>query len=232
MKNASSNSELVACVARYLGYPPETPVGEDVLQRIDRAVEDVEQLSSFHYLYAHFTEPLEFMRRNDAYMKHLSGAEGFLLCATTLGAQVDRHLKRLELTDMSYAIVFDAAASAYLEFKADEYERALPYPNRGFRFCPGYGGTPLEDSRDIVTRLRADRRWRVLSSWEARAARVARDVWPAWVVCSVNAARDATVPRYNLGISHYGVLFPSLALGIAAEMAFCVGVWGGIAIAA
>lgn len=157
MKNASSNSEFVACVARYLGYPPETPVGEDVLQRIDRAIEEVEQLSSFHYIYAHFTEPLGFMLRNDAYMKHLSGAEGFLLCATTLGAQVDRHLKRLELTDMSYAIVFDAVASAYLEFKADEYERALPYPNRGFRFCPGYGSTPLEDSRDIVTRLRADR---------------------------------------------------------------------------
>jgi len=157
MKSASSNSELIAAVIRYLGYPPEAPVGEDILQRIDRAVEEVEQLSSFHYLHAHFTEPLDFMLRHDAYMKHLAGAEGFLLCATTLGAQVDRHLKRLELTDMTYAIVFDATASAYLEYKADEFERTLPYPNRGFRFCPGYGGTPLEDCRDIVMRLRADR---------------------------------------------------------------------------
>lgn len=157
MKSESSNKELQNTILRYLGYPPEAPVGEDILQRIDRAVEEVEKLSSFHYLYAHFTEPLDFMRHNAAYMEYLSGAEGFLLCATTLGAQVDRHLKRLELTDMAYAIVFDATCSACLEYKADEYERALPYPDKGFRFCPGYGGTSLDDSRDIVLRLRADR---------------------------------------------------------------------------
>ena len=157
MKNVSSNSGLEDAALRYLGYPPDAAVGEDVMQGIARAVDEVGQISSFHYLYAHFVEPLDFMRSNAAYMEYLSGAEGYLLCATTLGAPIDRHLKRLELTDMTYALVFDAVASAYVECQADGYEQALPYPNKGFRFCPGYGGTSLEDSREIAMRLHAER---------------------------------------------------------------------------
>lgn len=157
MKNASSNKELTDSILRYLGYPQDVVVGNDILQRIERAVREVEEMSVFQYLYAHYTEPMSFMLANPAYMEHLSGADGYLLCATTLGAQIDRHLKRLQLTDMTHAIVFDAAASAYLERCADEFERQLPYERLGFRFCPGYGGTSLEDSREIALRLRAER---------------------------------------------------------------------------
>ena len=157
MKSASSNKKLADSIVRYLGYPPDVAVDGDILHRIERAVQEVEELSVFHYLYAHFTEPMPFMLANPAYIEHLSGVDGYLLCATTLGAQVDRHLKRLQLTDMTNAIVFDAAASAYLEQRADEFERELPYEHMGFRFCPGYGGTSLEDSREIALRLRAER---------------------------------------------------------------------------
>lgn len=157
MKSASSNKKLADSIVRYLGYPPDVMVENDILRRIEHAVQEVEELSGFHYLYAHFTEPMPFMLANPAYMEHLSGADGYLLCATTLGAQVDRCLKRLQLTDMTNALVFDAAASAYLEQRADEFERELPYEHMGFRFCPGYGGTSLEDSREIALRLRAER---------------------------------------------------------------------------
>lgn len=157
MKSASSNKKLADSIVRYLGYPPDVAVDGNLLHRIERAVQEVEELSVFHYLHAHFTEPMPFMFANPAYMEHLSGADGYLLCATTLGAQVDRHLKRLQLTDMTNAVVLDAAASAYLEQRADEFERKLPYEHMGFRFCPGYGGTSLEDSREIALRLRAER---------------------------------------------------------------------------
>lgn len=157
MKTESSNKKLADTIVHYLGYPPDVMVENDILRRIEHAVQEVEELSGFHYLYAHFTEPMPFMLANPAYMEHLSGADGYLLCATTLGAQVDRHLKRLQLTDMTNAVVFDAAASAYLEQRADEFERELPYEHMGFRFCPGYGGTSLEDSREIALRLRAER---------------------------------------------------------------------------
>lgn len=157
MKTESSNKKLADTIVHYLGYPPDVMVENDILRRIEHAVQEVEELSGFHYLYAHFTEPMPFMLANPAYMEHLSGADGYLLCATTLGAQVDRHLKRLQLTDMTNALVFDAAASAYLEQRADEFERELPYEHMGFRFCPGYGGTSLEDSREIALRLRAER---------------------------------------------------------------------------
>lgn len=154
MKTGFSNSAMFEAVLRYLRYTPGAAVGETIRQRVELALAEVEDLSNFKYIYAHYKEPMEFMKQTE-YQEYLSGAEGYLLCATTLGVQVDRRIKRLQMSDMSDALIFDAAASAYLECRANDFEASLPFENLGFRFCPGYGGTSLQDNRIIAEQLQA-----------------------------------------------------------------------------
>lgn len=161
-------------ILKYLGYTVETGcapslqecapslqqagnrvVDEHTDHLIDGALREVEELAEFQYVYASYDEPQEFMKANSAYMEYLHGSDGYLLCATTIGIAVDRRLKRLQMEDMAYAVVFDATAGVWIERKADEFERNLPYPLLGFRFCPGYQGTPLEDNLRIADLVKA-----------------------------------------------------------------------------
>lgn len=145
---------------RYLGFLTDSPVDDRTNLLIDESLRIVALLSQFQYLYAEekMSNPLiQELLAHPAYQSYLSGADEVLLVATTLGVQVDRYLKRLQVSDMTAAVVFDAAASAFLESKADEYERSLPYKSLGYRFCPGYGETPLSDIRTIGDRLKVQR---------------------------------------------------------------------------
>ena len=108
-------------VLKQLGYPDDATADALVLAQVRRALQDVEQQANFQYVYASYNESLEFLS-NEGYQQYMAGADGFLLCATTLGVQVDKFLKRLQMTDMSYAVIFDAAASVFLENAADKFE--------------------------------------------------------------------------------------------------------------
>ena len=146
-------------ILKYLGYKiDEQPVVDaHTNQMIDRALREVEELAEFKYVYASYDYPQEFMLAHPAYMEYLHGSEGYLLCATTIGIAVDKRLKRLQMEDMAYAVVFDAVAGVWIERKADEYEQTLSYPSLGFRFCPGYQGTPLEDNLQISNLVKANK---------------------------------------------------------------------------
>ena len=144
-------------ILKYLGYQRDTVADAHTEQLMDRALEEMQQLSEFKYVYASYDYPQGFMLDNQVYMNYLHGSDGYLLCATTLGIAVDRRLKRLQMEDMAYAVVFDATAGVYLEKKADEFEKSLPYSSLGYRFCPGYAGTPLEDNAKIAALVKANK---------------------------------------------------------------------------
>lgn len=143
-------------ILKYLGYKATNAVDEYTNSLIDKALREVEQYSNFKYIYEKFDEPLPFMKGISGYQDYLEDSP-FLLCATTLGVQVDRYLQRLQLKDMAYATIFDAAASIFLETKADEFEKNLEFGNRGFRFCPGYSGTSFLDNQEIAKILKAEK---------------------------------------------------------------------------
>ncbi|MCQ2309820.1 MAG: hypothetical protein MJZ78_07585 [Bacteroidales bacterium] len=143
-------------ILKYLGHKDANSVDEYTNSLIDRALLEVEQQSKFKYIYEKFDEPLPFMKDVSGYQNYL-GDSSFLLCATTLGVQIDRYLQRLELKDMAYATVFDATASVFLEAKADEFEKNLEFGNLGFRFCPGYSGTSFIDNQEIAKILNAEK---------------------------------------------------------------------------
>lgn len=147
---------MIQRVLAYLGYPVGAVADVNVLHQVHRAVQEVEAVANFQYRYAQYEKQVPFLQQNPAYQQYLAGATGYLLCATTLGVQVDRHLKRMQMKDMAYAVVFDAAASVYLEMKADAFENSLPMAEKGYRFCPGYAGTPLSDNRMIAQMVRAE----------------------------------------------------------------------------
>lgn len=143
-------------ILKYLGLKDANSVDEYTNSLIDKALLEVGQQSGFKYIYEKFNEPLPFMEDVSGYQDYLGGSP-FLLCATTLGVQIDRYIQRLQLKDMAFATVFDAAASVFLEAKAYEFERNLEFGNLGFRFCPGYSGTSFIDNQEIARILNAER---------------------------------------------------------------------------
>ena len=89
--------------------------------------------------------------------RHLQGCDEVLLLAATLGAEVDKLLRRMELTDIALAAAADALASVLLEQVCDELEneiRAQIEAQGVFmtgRYAPGYGDCPLETPQHLLT---------------------------------------------------------------------------------
>ncbi len=94
---------------------------------------------------------------------HLADAYEVVLFAATLGADVDRELRRLALTDTLEQVLFDAVATALVERTADAAEaRARAYAAEqnafaSWRFSPGYGDLPLSCQGDFLAALDATR---------------------------------------------------------------------------
>lgn len=82
--------------------------------------------------------------------RHLAGCSQVLALTATLGGEVDRLLRRFELTDIALAAAADALASSLLEQVCDALEeelRAAEHRQGRYltgRFAPGYGDCPLE----------------------------------------------------------------------------------------
>ena len=94
---------------------------------------------------------------------HLHDATEVVLLAVTLGADVDRELRRLSLTNALEQVIFDASATALVERAADAAEAlARAYATScgsfaSWRFSPGYGDLPLHVQRDFLAALDAGR---------------------------------------------------------------------------
>ena len=78
-------------------------------------------------------------------LKHLKGCKRAILFLATLGAGVDRLIKKAQIESMAHAVCVDAAASAYLEDYCDgicaDIRKTKIITNR---FSPGYGDLPIE----------------------------------------------------------------------------------------
>ena len=81
---------------------------------------------------------------------YLEGCSEAVIFATTLGVNVDAYSKKLQANDMSTAVIYDALASALLEFYTDEYEDGLNLGAHTFRFAPSYGDIPIELNYIII----------------------------------------------------------------------------------
>lgn len=147
-------SEIKPQIYNYLGFKgvAESP---DTDELIASCLGELEKTAQFNSLYRAFENAPEFLKK-PPYESFLAGTAGVILSVTTLGAGVDRLINRLYRTDMARAVVFDACASAYLEAKSDEFERTLG-DDLTYRFCPGYGGSSVEDLKYIFEILKPEK---------------------------------------------------------------------------
>jgi hypothetical protein len=138
-------------ILRYLGYK-NNDCDNEISKLIDECLEELDSISNFSYTYLKTNETFDFLNKKD-YVDLLNGCSEYILCATTLGYEVDKKIKYYLATNKVKALVMDACASTYLIEKADNFE-AIFGDNRTFRFCPGYGNTPLSDNKMILEILK------------------------------------------------------------------------------
>lgn len=139
-------SEIIPGVYNYLGFRGVEP-SREVETQIKSCLDELEAQAQFNYIYKSFSELPEFLNK-EPYAGFLSGCKGVMLSAMTLGSGTDLKIKRLFRTDVAKAAIYDCSASAYLEYMSDEFEKTLG-DDLTYRFCPGYGGSSIEDLREI-----------------------------------------------------------------------------------
>ena len=138
-------------ILRYLGYK-NNDCDESISNLIDDCLKELDEISNFSYVYLRSNEAYDFLNKKD-YINLLEGSKEFILCATTLGYDVDKKIKYYLATNKLRALVLDACASVYLVDKADKFEETFGH-DRTFRFCPGYENTPLSDNKIILELLK------------------------------------------------------------------------------
>lgn len=82
--------------------------------------------------------------------RHLAHCNNCVLVAVTLGPQIDKLVRKAQVTDMAKAVALDACASSLIEDLCDQINQHLTkeYHEKGMgmttRFSPGYGDLPLD----------------------------------------------------------------------------------------
>ncbi len=147
-------SKLKSEAIRYLSYK-NIACTEELDALIEKDLRELSKTSSFRFTYSEYTERLDFLKK-EPYMSFLGRADRYYLVACTLGTEVERNLKRLFVTDMSHAVVYDACANAYLEYLENERKKEISN-DLSYTFCPGYGKSKLEDIKIILSELKAER---------------------------------------------------------------------------
>lgn len=99
-----------------------------------------------------------------AIAKHLKGCKKCVLMAVTLGPQIDKLIRRAQVTDMAKAVALDACASSLIEDLCDQINRHLTeeYQEKGMRlttrFSPGYADLPLKAQELFSNLLEMEKR--------------------------------------------------------------------------
>lgn len=95
---------------------------------------------------------------------HLKKCDSVVALACTLGSEIDRLIRSLQISDMALAVVVDAAASVAIESVAESLEKGIrkQLEEQGLfltgRFSPGYGDYTISVQNGLVSFLDAQRR--------------------------------------------------------------------------
>ncbi len=180
---------------RYLGYKrsllsKDHAIDEQTLELIHSSMEELKKISEVRFVYRIFE--ISFANENELTLgkmeiqseklyKNLQGCEKAAVFGITLGAEVDRLLKKYSIMDMSKAVVLQACAAALLEAYCDLGEVQIKAdlcgdircddvanqePNQqedgklSFRprFSPGYGDFSIEYQGALLQMIDATRR--------------------------------------------------------------------------
>lgn len=163
-------------ILRYLGYRRKQELTPEVEQQIQQLMLEVMQVANPRYTFLIFPcQPNEskqqiqvvgtdLLLEGKAIYSHLKNAKKVALLAATLGLEVERQIRKYELTEMSRAMILDACCVEYIEKICDlaecviEQEVAAEHLILNRRFSPGYGDLPIEIQAKFLAVTDATRR--------------------------------------------------------------------------
>lgn len=102
--------------------------------------------------------------RSKSLSRNLKGCRQVVLFGATLGAGVDRLMRRISLTDMARAVILQSCAAAMLEEYCDECQKKIAAELEEEhlylrpRFSPGYGDFDIHHQEDILRMLEAHKK--------------------------------------------------------------------------
>ncbi|RLI64703.1 MAG: hypothetical protein DRO88_06585 [Promethearchaeia archaeon] len=161
--------KLLPEVKRYLGGLNHQEMDSEILQ----IIEEVIQKSRPQFLLKFFPinvsmesvkvciEDSDICFKSMDLAKLLSESRECGIVAITLGHEIDRQIALYNKTDLSRGIIFDAAASAYVEAVCDKRQQEVEQKYREkrlgftFRFAPGYGDLNLSIQPILLNLLNA-----------------------------------------------------------------------------
>lgn len=147
-------------VLRYMGHGGDDA---DIVRTAQTAIDRLVKISQPRYHYVCL--PLDAMELPGRDIRrHLVGCDRMYLLCATLGAAVDREIRRAERSSMLDALALDAAAGDGIEKVCDAAEaeiRRIEEQNGRFltgRFSPGYGDLPMTAQPDLIRLCDAPRK--------------------------------------------------------------------------
>ena len=143
-------------------YDKNVPPGLEVL--LDRAMDQVKSAAVPRTVWREY--PLEFLPTGVQVVERTAFArKGYppdleavpwICLAATWARDWTPPIRTAQVSDMAYALVLDACASAGVEAVLDALEKELPAGTR--RYSPGYGDLPLSLQKDFSLTLDTPRR--------------------------------------------------------------------------
>ncbi len=144
---------------RYLGYKGEPD--EQTEKLLDRAEKELKTVVSPNFCWKVLPKAdCGNILVGDDIKAHLTGCEKLIFFAATLGSAADRIIRAAEISNMAYAVVLDAYASAMIEEYCDYCEEEMKKKTGGFyttRFSAGYGDYPISLQGEFIRVLSADK---------------------------------------------------------------------------
>lgn len=148
-------------ILRYLGGS-KVEINEAMDELLDKCEEKILSEASPKYLYKSVTLPENSLIKGDAVKAHLKDCESAVILCATIGAKVDKLIRRASVEDMAQAVVLDAMASSAVEQICDKLDGIIAEEYRGkyltSRFSPGYGDYPIELQKSFLQLLDAPRK--------------------------------------------------------------------------
>ena len=143
---------------RYLGYKGEPDCATaSLLERSEKAFSEITPAFCFRVM---LKEECGILLAGNDIKKHLDGCGRVIIFAATLGNQAERLIRTAEVSDMAYAVVLDAYASAFIEDFCYKCEKQMHHKTGGFftwRYSQGYGDYPIPLQSEFIRFLSADK---------------------------------------------------------------------------
>jgi len=160
-------------ILRYLGYGKNLD-DKNIDKEILEAVGELQKTTALNYIYRIFdfkvvdgtidvTDTTLRIKSKDL-LKHLRDSEKLAIMATTLGFQVEKHIKYLNKVDLSKGVIYEACAAALIEELCDYVENEIEAEatsddfNITKRYSPGYGDLELDIQPKILKVVEAQKK--------------------------------------------------------------------------